>query len=262
MNKKEVELVRDQISRMMEVLGVATLPQLSKKIGTSRTNLDNWVKRGTIPINNFLKVSEISGADIEWLKTGKGDKIIPGIASGVDTFTHSLLEKIELIKTFSESDESFKTSAAELFMQIEIKINEAIAKQIVKNLLKEKENTPFFQRIKALAWFDEVGATVMLHSIFAYSKKDFPEQTAKDSFVNYAQFGNFSVPQSNKTRMMFLKTISTLDDELCEYIYKNKEAFSNSIKAISPKINSIVESNKKFDDSIEKIINFINTKKS
>jgi hypothetical protein len=243
-----VKLVRSQIARFMEAFNVATLLHLSDKIETSRTNLDNWVKRGAIPENNFLKVSQLTGYNINWLKTGEGEKI----SEPENPFYISIQQQMSLIKTLSSGDNAlFRNVLDNLFMQIQLKINETIAKLMVQNVLKIKDDTPFFERIKALAWFDEIGATVMFHSIFAYSKKE-AEQSAKEAFVKYAESGKFSVPPSAKTRMMFLKTISTLDDEICEYIYANQELFSNSIKAISPKINSIIESNKKFDTTIEK----------
>jgi hypothetical protein len=253
------EQVKAILARMIEALDAKGLPQLAEKLATSRTNLDNWVKRGTVPESNLLKVAQLGSVRIQWLKTGEGEKTNP--IDQDNPLFNSLHSQISFIKTICSDNELFKNVLNDLFMQIQLKINETIAKLMVENILKVKEQTPFFERLKALSWFDEVGATVMFHSIFAYSKKE-QDKSAKDAFLKYAESGKFSVPPTAKTRMMFLKTISTLDDEICEYIYENQELFSNSIKAISPKINSIIESNKKFDITIEKIVDFFVAKKS
>jgi len=255
-SEKQVKII---IARMVEALEVKGLPQLAERLGTARPNIDNWIKRGSIPEPNLLKAAQLGSVNIEWLKTGEGEKT--NLAPSENPLFNSLLFHISFIKTICSDDESFKNVLNELFMQIQLKINETITKLMVENIIKVKEETPFFERLTALAWFDEVGATVMFHSIFAYSKKG-PDQSAKDAFLKYAESGKFSVPPSAKTRMMFLKTISTLDNEICEYIYENQELFSNSIKAISPKINSIIQSNKKFDTTIEKIVDFFAAKKS
>lgn len=249
--------VKKILSRMIEVMEVKGLPQLAEKIGTSRPNIDNWVKRGSIPELSILKAAQVSGASEEWIKTGFGPK--KNQVLEINPMIDSLTKNIAILRNVIKKDDEFNERVRGIFVNLENKINQEIGEAIVCDLLKIKDDTPFFKRIIALAWFNNIGATVMLHSIFANAKK-MDEQSAKESFLAYSEIGKFTMPQTSETRMMLKTLISALDDGICEFIYENQESFSYSLQTISQSVNSAITSNEKFDTTLEKIVTFFNRK--
>ena len=61
------------INRMKEAFKIKTNKELSEKLGTSLSNIDNWKKRNTIPQKYLLLTSQMTNINPDWLLTGEGE---------------------------------------------------------------------------------------------------------------------------------------------------------------------------------------------
>ena len=65
---------RGFLERFMEIHGVRTDAELARKVGRSPSSVHNWRKRGNIPIDECIAVAKSTGASLDWLILGRGQR--------------------------------------------------------------------------------------------------------------------------------------------------------------------------------------------
>ncbi len=78
--------------------GVKNPAQMCDFIGIDRSSVSKWKTRKNVPNGSILKVSEKTGASIEWIKTGQGKKISDTVRRGVEYIKLSPEEATEADK--------------------------------------------------------------------------------------------------------------------------------------------------------------------
>ena len=65
-------LVRDIVDRMKSVVGVSKDVDLADHLGGARSTLSVWKKRGSIPVDECLKLAREKNISLDWLMLGRG----------------------------------------------------------------------------------------------------------------------------------------------------------------------------------------------
>ncbi|MCD9124010.1 helix-turn-helix domain-containing protein [Cupriavidus sp. UGS-1] len=81
-------LVRDIVDRMKSVIGVSKDVDLADHLGGSRSSLSVWRKRGSIPVDECIKLALEKNISLDWLMLGRGqrDHEEPAADEGNDLF--------------------------------------------------------------------------------------------------------------------------------------------------------------------------------
>jgi len=66
--------VEEIIDRMIEALNAKNQQDMQDLAGFSLGTASKWKKRGSVPDGSIAKVSDLSGINFHWLKTGVGEK--------------------------------------------------------------------------------------------------------------------------------------------------------------------------------------------
>ena len=93
------------INRMVLAYGTKTVKSLSELLGTTVSVIGNRVARNSIPYDLIVKCSIDTGANLQWLCTGEGERNIDGIKTEKKSIELSseALEKIERIAALKNS---------------------------------------------------------------------------------------------------------------------------------------------------------------
>ncbi|WP_174866813.1 helix-turn-helix domain-containing protein [Pectobacterium polaris] len=95
MNKSGVDAV---LSRLMELLGVASDSELARALDVNRQTLASWRKRESVPYSICVNLSEEKNISLDWLLTGRGSVYAGAVAqSDPTTFSQSDLKLLELM---------------------------------------------------------------------------------------------------------------------------------------------------------------------
>ena len=240
----------EEASKIVEVLKEKTnsknYSELAEKLGLTSSSLSLAKSRGSIGL--LLEAA--------YLFSSKHDiNLLQYLSPNLSPHPHQN-EKIKLfnnqfetLKLLCENEHEFEM-ARDNFVSDSINLlNKTISKKIIDNLLKIKEETPLLQRLRGLVWFNDIGATVSLYSIFIGVSKEEDGRSAKEKFLDYCDHGHFSVPQFNEARSIFREAVSNIDDEMCEYILKNQNSFTEALKTLTPAAENAITGNQKFEDA-------------
>ena len=80
-------LVREIVNRMKSVVGVSKDVDLADHFGGARSSLSVWKKRGTIPLDECIRIAKEQNVSLDWLILGRGEPELPG----TDGEAHSAL---------------------------------------------------------------------------------------------------------------------------------------------------------------------------
>ncbi|MBW5893135.1 helix-turn-helix domain-containing protein [Pectobacterium polaris] len=96
MNKGGVDAV---LSRLMELLGVASDSELARALDVNRQTLASWRKRESVPYSICVNLSEEKNISLDWLLTGRGAAYVGTAAQPESsaTFSQSDLKLLELM---------------------------------------------------------------------------------------------------------------------------------------------------------------------
>jgi phage repressor protein C with HTH and peptisase S24 domain len=66
-------LVRDIVDRMKSVVGVSKDVDLADHLGGARSSLSVWKKRGSIPLDECMRIATEQNVSLDWLILGRGE---------------------------------------------------------------------------------------------------------------------------------------------------------------------------------------------
>lgn len=66
-------LVRDIVDRMKSVIGVSKDVDLADHLGGARSTLSVWKKRGSIPVDECIRIATEKNISLDWLMLGRGE---------------------------------------------------------------------------------------------------------------------------------------------------------------------------------------------
>lgn len=69
--EKNTELVQRLVFAIGSEYGAKA--KIARACGIEPQSITNWIKRGKIDHAHFPKISEVTGVNLEWLMTGKGE---------------------------------------------------------------------------------------------------------------------------------------------------------------------------------------------
>lgn len=64
-------------ARLALAVGAKSQKDLAEQLGVSPPVVANWIKRGTMPYEHFVKVARETGHSLDWLILGRGDQLNP-----------------------------------------------------------------------------------------------------------------------------------------------------------------------------------------
>lgn len=67
----------DFVERAKEALGVKTDSGLAQALGVAPSVVAGYKRRGVVPLEQCIKIAELSGVDLNWLILSKGDSVKP-----------------------------------------------------------------------------------------------------------------------------------------------------------------------------------------
>ncbi len=96
MSTREAEVV---IARLKEVFSVASDSALCEQIGVSPQTLSSWKARNKIPYANCVEISKQKGVSLDWLLTGRGNKLLTAVTEvgNDDGFSRADIALMELL---------------------------------------------------------------------------------------------------------------------------------------------------------------------
>jgi len=240
-----LETIADRLKAIRSERG-ETQPIFAKFLEiTPRTYIRYESAESTLDADSLLRIHNKLSIDINWLLSGVGEKY------PVNLFQ----DQTNILKILCKTENEFDSEMNNFIEASKEAIDKIISQKIVDNLLKIKEETPFLRRLRGLVWFDDVGATVALYTIFTGVPKKNDGRMAKEKFLDYCNDGYFTVAQLKESRSIFRYLINTWDDEICEYILQNQESFTNALRTLKPAADSAISSNQKYEDAKKSAIN-------
>lgn len=76
----------DIINRLMRSVGVTTKVALADKLGVRPSGVTNAIRLKEIPEAWLYKVGYLTGRNVEWLRTGRGEELAGHLAEGRSTY--------------------------------------------------------------------------------------------------------------------------------------------------------------------------------
>jgi transcriptional regulator with XRE-family HTH domain len=198
--------------------------------------------------HSFLKKLVDLGFDSNWLISGIGKPE----RSEKSIFDDSILPKFELLKTACP-EEKYDSVLENVLEDMNEVIDRKVADLLVDDLMKRVNQTPIFEKIKALIIMNEIGATVRIWNIIEIAASDQSKLLPKEKILNAVKGGTFIVPQSRSERELLEKFVDGWNDETCEYLLDNAKNFTETLKKISTKIESAISSNQKILELVKKV---------
>lgn len=134
MSTREAEVV---IARLKEVFSVVSDSALCEQIGVSPQTLSSWKARNKIPYANCVDISKQKDISLDWLLTGRGNKLLTPVPVEVDDerFSRADITLIELLNQLDpEVRRDLMRSAEEKQRMIEMERKiEELSSKIGKN---------------------------------------------------------------------------------------------------------------------------------
>lgn len=137
MNNKCVDAV---LLRLAEILKAENDSDLARMLGINRQTLASWRKRDSVPYSFCINFAEDKGLSIDWLLTGRGNKMAteqqPSVPPSFEsTYSQSDLVLLEMINQFDpEVRRDLLRNAEEKQQIIEMKKKiEALSLELEKN---------------------------------------------------------------------------------------------------------------------------------
>jgi transcriptional regulator with XRE-family HTH domain len=231
-----------------------TQKEFAKAIGVPFRNLQNYegAKIENIPHTFMYALCKKFKINANWLLLGEGAQY----ASSENPLQSYFQDKMDILMSVCTNLEEYDQAIERIFVHIETTSEKIITNKLITNLLVLEKDTPILQPIISWVSYNGIGATIALFTIFAKSTKNFEEQKAKSSFLEYCEFGHFTTQQSTSTKLTLYKAINDLDESTCEYLYSHQDSFLSALTTLKRMAADAIEKNQNFEEIVQKIIEF------